>query len=1316
MTTTVTQAIYQAQVRGREQLDALAKTLGVVEKAEEKVTVATAATSKGFENLVGRLDPAIRANQQYQATLERLARYEQAGIGTAQQRGVAMALAQQKYQEALSKSSVANDNLRQSAMAAQAALSQMGLGIPILAVGGKIAGIGALIGAAGLASNRAVTAFQKFEEQSAVLDSVLKSTGMSAGRTAAQIQDLVNGIGDIAKTRDAATVLLTFKTIATDTFDRTLKLADDLAAVMKTDISSAAMQLGKALEDPEKGLSALTRSGVSFSSQQKEVIKDLYETGRVAEAQGLILDQVARQVGGAGAAQDAGLSGAYEALSDATQRLMERWGKQIAQAWNLSAAIRGIASAIDAVNKRATEDPGIRIESEIARTQGTLSSLEGRGGSIAAQARARATAELNRLLIEQRRLQQLADSDMDSAAYGQMTAEMERRREAYDGVTRAIQKETEELRKSELQKAIDANLRKAQVDAASAQGQEIIRLTTLKHNEAEAIKRSTEAAKEAVALSKKQEEGLRRFNEELSSRMTKLEAERAGIGLTTEAALALKTAEDDLARLRERNIPVDETLEQNIRDRAAEYAKERIAVNELKAEYDNLNSAITGFGQNLVSSLLQGKSVMESLTGAASQLTSKLASGTVNRVMAGKSPFGNQNLMSGQGAVGVASAGLAGYESASPMMGALGGALAGAAFGPVGAVVGGIVGMVGGLIGQSGKAKKEFEEAQKAWQALAAEVGSFKDQLRGNNTGSLGRAISDATEKAQKYADAAHKAGEGTQDLNDALIVFAQRVTRDFIIGFDVMAEALDQGLGADSPAVQAQQNVRKIGESLKAFMEDTARAGQGLAQAQPAIVKAAESARDYALSLLQTVEPLTQVQDDILTLRGAAQQLQHTLQDLGFSAEQAAAAVSSGIKAQLDFLRSTFNEGQQATINDASGRGYLNQLAALRKQSIADMRDAQALGAEQSLVAESFLLQAQQIIDGASLVGSAFDDLIEQFPDLAGVLSQSAGALDAFAKDIDEFLTGLKIGTLTTLSPSQRLAAAQSSYETTLGKAADGDTHAMGALTGVAETLLTVARDNYASSPEYARIFDRVQRDLGALPAHLRESGNKTTSAIDAAMLSLKDATAQSAVDISASVAGLANQQMNIAVADGSFYFGPMRDYLAEIAANTRLSGSAAGAPGFFESPGGTPWLEMAKRAFGQLAQGGIVGAYAPGGIVGNGIWNKDSVLASYAGGRGSIALAGGEGIINAAATSMIGPSVIELMNRTGRLPSNDNGMGGQDYTPHFMNLARVTAQGFNGQTEVLVAELRALRAEVRKLSDDKRIEPQKRPGTRAA
>jgi hypothetical protein len=81
-------------------------------------------------------------------------------------------------------------------------------------------------------------------------------------------------------------------------FDRATTAAIDLASAGFGDAESNAVQLGKALQDPIKGIAALAKSGVSFTEQEKEKIKTLVETNRTLEAQDLILKAIETQVGG----------------------------------------------------------------------------------------------------------------------------------------------------------------------------------------------------------------------------------------------------------------------------------------------------------------------------------------------------------------------------------------------------------------------------------------------------------------------------------------------------------------------------------------------------------------------------------------------------------------------------------------------------------------------------------------------------------------------------------------------------------------------------------------------------------------------------------------------------------------------------------------------------------------------------------------------------------------------------------------------------------------------------------------------------------
>jgi hypothetical protein len=98
--------------------------------------------------------------------------------------------------------------------------------------------------------------------------------------------------------------LLTFKELAESAdeaggaFDRATKAAIDMGAAGFGTAEMNAVQLGKALNDPIKGVTALAKSGVTFTEQEKDKIKTLVESNKLLEAQDLVLKAIETQVGG----------------------------------------------------------------------------------------------------------------------------------------------------------------------------------------------------------------------------------------------------------------------------------------------------------------------------------------------------------------------------------------------------------------------------------------------------------------------------------------------------------------------------------------------------------------------------------------------------------------------------------------------------------------------------------------------------------------------------------------------------------------------------------------------------------------------------------------------------------------------------------------------------------------------------------------------------------------------------------------------------------------------------------------------------------
>ena len=172
--------------------------------------------------------------------------------------------------------------------------------------GAAIAGAFTLLG-------KAVMDAAESQKVMAQTEAVLKSTGTTANGTAQQIAALSTTLMNQTAVDDeliqsGANLLLTFKNIQNQAgannniFDQTLAATLDVARAMGTDASTEAIRLGKALNDPVKGLSALSRVGIQFTKQQKEQIKALAESGDLMGAQKIILKELQSQFGGSGAA------------------------------------------------------------------------------------------------------------------------------------------------------------------------------------------------------------------------------------------------------------------------------------------------------------------------------------------------------------------------------------------------------------------------------------------------------------------------------------------------------------------------------------------------------------------------------------------------------------------------------------------------------------------------------------------------------------------------------------------------------------------------------------------------------------------------------------------------------------------------------------------------------------------------------------------------------------------------------------------------------------------------------------------------------
>jgi hypothetical protein len=173
-------------------------------------------------------------------------------------------------------------------------------GVGVALTGLAVAGVGlAKIGEEAATSNARIT---KIAESMGLF-------GAEAGAVSKRLQDLAKQTAlstgvDIDSIKATQAKMLTFKELARSAnvvggeFDRATKAAINLAAAGFGEAETNAVQLGKALQDPIKGITALARSGVTFTDQEKAKIKTLVESNKTLEAQQLILSAIETQVGG----------------------------------------------------------------------------------------------------------------------------------------------------------------------------------------------------------------------------------------------------------------------------------------------------------------------------------------------------------------------------------------------------------------------------------------------------------------------------------------------------------------------------------------------------------------------------------------------------------------------------------------------------------------------------------------------------------------------------------------------------------------------------------------------------------------------------------------------------------------------------------------------------------------------------------------------------------------------------------------------------------------------------------------------------------
>jgi hypothetical protein len=254
-----------------------------------------------------------------------------------------------------------------------------------VAVGNVLAnGIMMAVGAVTDFISGSKAAYAEAEQNQAQLEAVLKSTGEVAGRSKDQLNDMATSLMNLTGVDDdlitkSESLLLTFTNIRGEVFDKTLPAILDLSAALGQDLQTSTVQVGKALNDPIAGLTALRKVGVSFTDDQKEMIKTLQKTGDLAGAQKIILAELSKEFGGVAEAVANTESGSLQKFNTRMGNIQETIGGFITRLKSGAAAASGpFLTAMEAVTNAlfSGQSEAEKLNSQFEKQKGVVKNLE----------------------------------------------------------------------------------------------------------------------------------------------------------------------------------------------------------------------------------------------------------------------------------------------------------------------------------------------------------------------------------------------------------------------------------------------------------------------------------------------------------------------------------------------------------------------------------------------------------------------------------------------------------------------------------------------------------------------------------------------------------------------------------------------------------------------------------------------------------------------------------------------------------------------------------------------------------------------------
>ena len=815
----------------------------------------------------------------------------------------------------------------------------------------------------------AVTSAFQWVQAQKTMEVALLGIGRASGVTQDQINQLAESAKELSPSEamQFATALAATGKIGISVLTDLVNVGKDTARMFGVELPDASKMLASAFADPAKGVDTLNERLNSFDGATVKLIKDLQAQGNILGAQQALLAGLKSGLQGIDATVSTTTAG-WTALTNAVSGYWTKLGEVVA---------RGLGFGQQA--KTVTQ-----LEDEIARLREQLNKLESQpipvdpfGFGVAEDAAATLRTQLEQLLAQLQKLQAAQAAATTGAPLISQTIQapikavmpeldqkqqIDNNRKALEEFERQVQATGGSMSTLLAQANITWEQLKTLIDRAKTSSEGFKSAFELSVQTAETnIKAATAlapAAKAAVA-------GERAYNDAIASRLSTTEAARlkqlaytqsiteTGVALSEAAAQRKLTAEQGVQSAQLEIDIMGKSLVQQKEELLNLQTKHQLEQAALAAhvEVDKAELARLQTQNKQIAALQAQKELLQTLA----DLTGNFINTFVSGMVEGKTA--TEALSASVKNLGSAITAAASKKIGESIVSSIGGSLSGSA---IGSALGGFAGPIGGLV---------------AGAALSFLGGLFDNSKQ--------RAADEAAAQAQKQAtDQLNSLAEATNNAVDAmkaLNVTSGDVT-NAIHGAQSQFNTVLQSVIAQQTFAHAQGGITISADVANLTIQQT---NAQLAEAAKQLDIFNQRTIATARESLRGASALSDIQQAIKDLNDKAKDLQEAMIETGVSAENAAAAVGGDLAIALDKLTAKVTGDLLRSINELGGKGYLNEFADL----FTKISDVNAMNIDPAIVDQFFTLSAQKIVDGAQLAGQAFDDLIKQFPQLAGVV-----------------------------------------------------------------------------------------------------------------------------------------------------------------------------------------------------------------------------------------------------------------------------------------------------------------------------------------